>query len=268
MAFSATFLFLSLLMVSAMVTNSHLKKIELKTIKQVTRVEEGEEIPVTVRLVSPSFRPGLRLRLLDRDGSVWWLGPELTLTGGEAESFQFFCPPRKRGLYSLRELYLETDYPVGLFRAWSPAHSPYEIGVLPRPVDFGKRPLSKGRQDQDFQETKVQIVEEGEEFFDHRPYQPSDSWRHLDWKVFARRDMTFKKRYSNQVFEGSVVFHDQELYDLNFEERLSQLYFWVKQAVQMQQSFELSLQGSLFEWVPGRSLEQIESALVQASELR
>jgi len=37
------------------------------------------------------------------------------------------------------------------------------------------------------------------EFSEHRPYAPGESLRHLDWKVFGRRDKLYLKRYEQET---------------------------------------------------------------------
>ena len=47
------------------------------------------------------------------------------------------------------------------------------------------------------------------EFAEHRPYSPGDPIRHLDWKVFAKADRYYHKRYHEETNLRSYLLVDQ-----------------------------------------------------------
>jgi len=46
------------------------------------------------------------------------------------------------------------------------------------------------------------------EFAEHRPYQPGDELRYLDWKIFARADRPFVKQYEEETNLRSMIVLD------------------------------------------------------------
>src|SRR6185295_7244597 len=46
------------------------------------------------------------------------------------------------------------------------------------------------------------------EFAEHRPYQPGDELRYLDWRILARRDRMFVKQYEEETNLRSILLLD------------------------------------------------------------
>lgn len=63
------------------------------------------------------------------------------------------------------------------------------------------------------------------EFAEHRPYNPGESTRNIDWKLFARTDRVYVKRYEEETnlrcrilldLSGSMFYPEKGLYKLRF----------------------------------------------------
>ncbi len=66
------------------------------------------------------------------------------------------------------------------------------------------------------------------EFAEHRIYNPGESTRHIDWKLFARSDKLFVKRYEEETNLKSYILLDTSssmLFPYNEKDKLNKLQF-------------------------------------------
>lgn len=148
-------------------------------------------------------------------------------------SFKF----QKRGRYEFKRIRLSTVYPLGLFYAWSVHDVNVEFFVYPAPL--GSRelpPLHLAHQAES--SSKLQFV--GEDFREHRNYQPTDSARHVDWRAFARGRPLLTKRFDEGGPEA-IVLSFLQTSQKSAEEKLSQLSLWIELAQRSERSFSLQL---------------------------
>jgi hypothetical protein len=69
----------------------------------------------------------------------------------------------------------------------------------------------------------------GDDFAGVRPYLPGESWRHVDWKAFARGRPLSVKQFAGG--DGIELWLDgAELAEMPLESRLSQISLWVMEA--------------------------------------
>jgi uncharacterized protein (DUF58 family) len=103
-------------------------------------------------------------------------------------------PAERRGWLRLPRVVVETRYPLGLWRAWSILRSEARGLIYPRPEES---PLP----------APTVVAERGEathtsagtdDFAGLRPYQPSDSPRHVAWKSAAREGTLLTKMFSGR----------------------------------------------------------------------
>ncbi len=65
------------------------------------------------------------------------------------------------------------------------------------------------------------------EFAEHRPYEPGDELRYVDWRMLARSDKLFVKQYEEETNLRSMIVLDASA-SMNWsgsERRLSKLYY-------------------------------------------
>jgi len=149
-------------------------------------------------------------------------------------------PARRRGTVHLRRFVIATQYPFGLFRAWSVGHPDYAAlaypalapGGLPAPgvlTDTGGAQDQGGRGDEDFAGLQ--------------PFQPGDSLGRIAWKAHARGLGLHTKRYAGTSVI-SHVFDWDSLPDLAVEARLSQLARWIVDAHARGDAYGLRMPGT------------------------
>lgn len=134
-------------------------------------------------------------------------------------------PAARRGVLRPGRLQLFTQFPLGLFRAWSWVEPELACLVYPAPEE-GAPPLPAGSGESGggARQNKGQ-----DDFGGLREYRPGDSLRHIAWKASARGEEMLTKEFSGEA--GGLLWLDwNELDPLGQEARLSRLTRWVVEA--------------------------------------
>lgn len=131
----------------------------------------------------------------------------------------------RRGRIQAGRFTLFTQFPLGLFHAWSNLHLEMSCIVYPRP-DNANAPLP----------LSLQTSGEGagvgagiDDFAGLRPYHPGDSLRQVAWKAAARGQGLFTKQFSGHS-RPELWLDWETLPGMASEERLSRLCRWVLDA--------------------------------------
>ncbi len=104
----------------------------------------------------------------------------------------FHCHAQSRGLLNPGRIRIETEFPVGLFVAWTWVDLDMQVLVYPSPSDkeITTVPLT-------CQSGEEQADGEGlEDFAGLRKYQAGDPWHRISWKMVARTDELFSKKFT------------------------------------------------------------------------
>lgn len=143
----------------------------------------------------------------------------------------------RRGRLRPDRTQLATQWPLGLFRAWSWVYPRVEAVIYPRPLDHGhalpewgptgQRTLSRAGED---------------EFSGLRDYRPGDPPRRIAWKVMARTDELHTKAFETTPIGERWLDWDR-LEALESEARLEQLCFWVVELDRAGSRYALKLPG-------------------------
>ena len=129
----------------------------------------------------------------------------------------------KRGLMTLGRVTLDTRYPLGLLRAWSYVSPDLHCLVYPQP-DSARLPPPQPQADSG---DTVALGSGTDDFFGLRPYQPSDSPRHIAWKASMREGPLLTKQFSGRA-SAQMWFDWSDLpRNMDSEARLSRLTRWV-----------------------------------------
>jgi uncharacterized protein (DUF58 family) len=158
----------------------------------------------------------------------------------DSEQIQFHLPliTRKRGLFPLPRITLQSTYPLGLFRAWTYADLSLVCLVYPKPAERGQPPMSTTYQRSDQGDRGVGT----DDFIGLRPFRSGDSTRHIDWKAYARQQGLLCKQFGGdrhlEVCLDWDLIPEQEP-----ERRLSLLCRYILQQEELGQSYSLTLPG-------------------------
>lgn len=151
------------------------------------------------------------------------------------------CPAPRRGRLPLGRVTLETVFPLGLIRAWSVVSPHQEALVYPAPeADPPPLPLAPAVTAGDLHGRYGQ-----DDFDGLRAHVPTDSPRHIAWKVYAREGPLVVKEFAGGD-DGEIALEWAALpASLDTEARLSRLAAWVCEARRRGCSFRLSLPGQV-----------------------
>ncbi len=142
-----------------------------------------------------------------------------------------------RGKYSIKRIKISSVFPLGLFYAWSFHKTEHDFFIYPTPS--GSRDLPVPRLSYQ-SEAGARLQFAGEDYREHRPYQSTDSARHVDWRAFARGRPLLTKRFDEGGPEAIILNWNQTLQQSD-EAKLSQLSLWVELAHRSERSFSLQL---------------------------
>ena len=168
-------------------------------------------------------------------------GPAITCDVPARRTVYVSVPVRaaKRGWLQLPRVTIETRYPLGLTRAWAYVQPDMRALVYPAPDNA---PLPPSAAVPETGET-LTLGAGMDDFAGLRPYQASDSPRHIAWKAVARGGPVLTKTFSGRA-SSELWFDWAALPDaMGLEARLSRLTRWVLLAHEEGARFGLRLPG-------------------------
>jgi uncharacterized protein (DUF58 family) len=143
-----------------------------------------------------------------------------------------------RGWLTPGRLTVFTEFPLGLFHAWSYVNLNHRCLVYPAPIAARQPPVSGS----DGKSGKARTEAGDDDFSGLRAYQHGDSLRRVDWKASAREQGMFSKQF--HAASGTTLWLDWALAPaLDTESRISQMTRWVMDAHAGGQAYGLRLPG-------------------------
>lgn len=131
-----------------------------------------------------------------------------------------------------------TEFPLGLFHAWTWAELEQSVLVFPKPAPPGRIPPgSQGSAGYNSAPRSGQ-----DEFAGLRTYQRGDTAHSIHWKSLPKTRTPMVKQFT-ETLDQEVWLDFDQLPDLELEARLSQLCRWVLDAEHSQHSYGLRLPG-------------------------
>lgn len=131
-----------------------------------------------------------------------------------------------------------TEFPLGLFHAWTWAELEQSVVVYPKPAAPGRQPPgSQGSAGYNSAPRSGQ-----DEFAGLRNYQRGDTARSIHWKSLPKNREPMVKQFT-ETMDQEVWLDYEGLTGLEPEQRLSQLCRWVLDAELSQHSYGLKLPG-------------------------
>lgn len=201
---------------------------------RLTGLRAGEAHAGETIAVELQFAPGLRnrasLRCEHAEQAI-----HFALPMGEDGRVVLNLLADRRGWWRPGRIGIATDYPLGLFVAWSWMHPDRSVLVFPRiesdppPLPFdasaaGEQPANAGDDD----------------YSGLREYRPSDPPRRIAWKASAHRDDLLVRESERQTGRSLVLDYVQ-LRGLDHEARIARLTAWVLIAEAQQAAYALLL---------------------------
>lgn len=227
LAFAAAFFLTSLLMSSALFTHLNLLGIRLEQIHlcEVMRIGEFQDIRFCLKNESSKIRYDLAL---DTWGSESCLPQTVSFLGPFQEKWGHSeLLLKKRGFYKAKRVVISTTYPVGLFRAWIVFPVISSVSIAPKAVSF--EGFKDRREYFDRHEGETQFISkgEGEDFYQHLPMRKEDSWKKIDWKAWAKKDILLRKE--NETPSSELIYYQQRNDNLlSLDQQLEEISWWLK----------------------------------------
>lgn len=149
-----------------------------------------------------------------------FLGPKETI------EIEFMITFNERGYQKPPPIIALTFFPFGLFRSWKVKRHTEEVLVYPAKKGTltlpGAGALGSGEQMEKFMQ-----IQYGQDFYGHRSYQSNDSYRHIDWKAYARAKKLNIKLFDSEAQAVQLISWRQTHTLKDTESRVSQLTQWV-----------------------------------------
>ena len=157
----------------------------------------AESIAYQVEVRGPWARYGIEI--LDRLDGETSVVPTAFIAGVRgARTFTYSWTPRMRGAWQLRDLIIESRYPLGLTRARRVvATEPVEIVVYPDFVRLHWLPVQHAAHPR-FEQLASPRRGGHDEFFGLKPYRSGDERRNIHWRSSARAGEWVVKEYEHQ----------------------------------------------------------------------
>jgi uncharacterized protein (DUF58 family) len=153
------------------------------------------------------------------------------------EKVELLLPAKQRGWLDSGRLTLSTEFPLGLFYAWSYLHFDTRCLIYPRPGPTSLLPKNSA------QEGTGKLTGTGDEdFAGLRAYVAGDPLPRIAWKTLARGQDLQVKQFNAQ--QGSELWLDEILLsERALEQKLEQLTRWVLDAEAQGLRYGLRLSG-------------------------
>lgn len=178
----------------------------------------GETLYFPVELSCPTRRP--RFGLVCRLGQGKATAVDLPAAGVTRVSLPVHAA--RRGVLPMPLMRLHSEFPGGLFRAWSWPRFRRQGLVYPRPEDGPVPPPSGGAGDGE----GIASGAGEEDFSGLRRYQAGDPLRQLAWRNWARGMELQTKQFGSED-QGELWLDWQQMHGLDPESRLSRLCRWI-----------------------------------------
>jgi uncharacterized protein (DUF58 family) len=200
----------------------------------VAPVFAGENASFVFHFSNPGTQPRYQIHLQDDAGhhSVFDLPAQCST------AVQLAIPAIRRGWLDSGRLTLYTEFPLGLFRAWSYLH--FDVYGLVYPAPAAAQPLPAASA----QDGSGKLIAAGDEdFAGLRNYVAGDALPRIAWKAFAREQGLQVKQFS--AHQGQELWLDwSQLPNIAGERKLELLVRWVLDADAQGLLYGLRMPGS------------------------
>ena len=198
-------------------------------------VVEGEDVPLQLTLVNTKNRAVQDLKISCPKNSINAANISFVEEHSQTPAhLRFRSLPS--GVKAVPRVKLSTRFPLGLFYAWMYCDFREGLYIYPKPQGKLKTPDRNSVEDGAHEGQKGGV---GTDFREHKLFQKGDSFRHVDWKAFARLRPLMTKKFEGDPKE--ILALDWEMTSGSTKARLEQLSLWIREAKQSQKAFSLRL---------------------------
>ncbi len=222
LGYALTFLLAAASGMSMLHTFRNMARIEIRAGRNLP-VFAGDNAHFLFHFANPTPFARYRLHLHDDAGH----GTVFDLPARSDSAIQLAIPARQRGWLDSGQLTLYSEFPLGLFHAWTYLHFDTRCLVYPQPAAPQLLPEQAAAGDL----TGTRSAQGDEDFSGLRNYVSGDSLPRIAWKTLAREQELQVKQFS--ALQGNKLWLDwHALSQLAVEHRLQLLTRWVLDAEQ------------------------------------
>ncbi|AXQ29714.1 DUF58 domain-containing protein [Solimonas sp. K1W22B-7] len=236
MGFALTFLLGALGLVCMHQTHGNLLNVQLRAGKtQPVFAGEVAHFEILVDNPAPTQRYSFALAWPRKDD----LAVTADIPAEGSATMRIALPAERRGWLPARVFSLSTEFPLGLFHAWTWAELDMACLVYPKPAAPGRMPPpSSGAMGQLPSNSAGQ-----DEFAGLRSYHRGDSMKSVHWKSLPKSPNSPMVKQFTELLDQELWLDWDKLPDLDVESRLSQLTRWVLDTENQGHAYGLRLPG-------------------------
>lgn len=179
----------------------------------------------------------------------------ITVAIGNSKQVSCYYPVQthKRGLIKSKQLKISTDFPLGLFMAWSYFQPEHECLIYPEPIGRKQFPSFTINDDNSDYGTQSGT----DDFAGFRKYKPGDPVHSIAWKTYAKEQGLFVKQFSGKGSKVLILNWEAVSHINNIETRLSQLCYWILLAEQASMQYGLETPNTKIEVGHGKHHKEL-----------
>ena len=234
LGYALSFLLTGLFAASLLHTYRNLSGLELLAARPGTAFA-GEPLPFALEVTERAGHERTGIRVATRDGAP----ATVTVPARGRASVELDVPTARRGPRALGRLTLSSDWPLGLWRAWSYVHVPLRGLVWPAPESDAPPLPTGGRGDGD----GARASAASGDVAGLRAYEPGDAPSRVAWKSAARGTGLRVRLFDDRGASAEVLLSLEATNAHGTEARLSRLVAWVLEAERRGADYALELPG-------------------------
>lgn len=243
-AFMMLFVLVSVCLIAMVYTHNNVIGLSLDA-QASKSVYVGEKASFPVRLYNNS----------NKQRHAVWLAcggfTQLTnLAAGQQEIIKLRLPSVQRGYLSCDPISLTSQFPIGVFFCWTKQFSSHQrCLVYPQPLDLV--PLQTQDQQQGKHKNQPLIQLSAEDYSGMKDYQEGDRLRDIHWPSLAKTQKLVSIVHENQNSSSVSLSWFALPRHLSTEDKLSQLCYWVINAENSSQRYQLEMPNHTIEYNNG-----------------
>ena len=236
LGFMLAFLLGALSLLGMIYTHQNINKLNVH-IGRAEPVFVGQDMsfPITLSQQAKQLRPAIQLLSQTEQISHAHLINQTSTTS------QLSCTAQHRGYSTPGQIKLFTEFPFGLFHAWSWLNLDSRCLVYPAPYPHS---LPNFKTNHEARGSTTNIKQGIDDFSGIRSYQDGDQPNHMAWKAIAKTGKLQTKLFSNETSQDIWLSWDQFDPTLDIEHRLSLLCRMVLDAGKHSRNFGLDIPGT------------------------
>ncbi len=217
LSFALTFLMVSVTLVSMLHAHRNLSKIHIRC-ATTKSVFSGQHAIFPMLISNPGGTDKQTISLVIKNE----IPVDIDVPAGSTVTAQLSMKTMVRGIVQPGKIKIFTEFPLGLFHAWSWFYPDIKCIVYPAPEKDAPPP--------DFQsdgDNNAGLTAKGQDDFSGlRNYQPGDSIKSIAWKQSTRGDTLYTKQFSGGG--GRTLWLEWDIAEAGSnEQRLSRICRWV-----------------------------------------